>query len=134
MLDPIYHISSLFNTGDLVAHKGTGVSGVIVKTYYDELNGQFRHIVRVPGVPAPFPCWGEDVLTASASVHAVAVGDLVIARDRFNEQTMGQILGLRDGKLICRFADGAFLVGMSRVVRVAPASLVRAAAAQLRAA
>jgi hypothetical protein len=123
MFDEASGVSSQFDKGQIVFDAKTQQSGVIVSGAYFEFSGQFVYRVHVAGV-ACLQSWGESRLTVSVSVAAVSIGDMVIAHDRYGEQTMGQVIGKRDGKLICRFADGDFLVAMSRVWRVWPAALV----------
>lgn len=127
MFDSIYGVSSVFDTGSLVRHV-SGLSGVVVKAYYDEMAGQFMYVVRVPSVPAPYPVWGEDTVTASTDASAVVVGDMVLAVAYDGSHDLGQVQAtLPNGKLIVRFADGIFLVGAARVVRAIPVSFVRRA-------
>ncbi len=114
---------------------GGGAAGVIVKTYYNEMSGQFEYVVRVPHCPGHMPTWGEDIVIASQSANAVALNDMVIAVSEQGERHMGQVMGEQGDMLIVRFADrdGLYLVHMTRVAMVMPFSLLRQYAARIAA-
>jgi len=109
--------------GQIVTDARTGQSGIIVSSEFREFSGQFVYRVHVAGQPC-LQSWGEARLTASSSITAFSIGDMIIADGENGERAMGAVIGFHGGKLIAHLGDGDYLVAVSRVWRAWPMALV----------